>query len=245
LPDDYRRDMHLRKESKMTDPRTEDAFDSALSADALRMAAKDGERAAATLLVLADGREGELAVFLRATLAAHIGNPPKASDAESMRRIRWMAAKAMSLAGLDAPSRKMRNAARRYLECNDRPEALALVVSFRPFAEMTDEARKLTKSEVDRIIAENGAPGTALKWVLRFMTPPLPKADCFLCGQPFVQAPHEVLFGEDARRVFAAAMAWARWRREGREVRVTLPTRPDGAESFDFNNILLSTGEAL
>jgi putative DNA primase/helicase len=42
----------------------------------------------------------------------------------------------------------------------------------------------------------------------------------------------------------AAAMAWARWRREGREVRVTLPTRPDGAESFDFNDILLSTGEA-
>jgi hypothetical protein len=42
----------------------------------------------------------------------------------------------------------------------------------------------------------------------------------------------------------AAAMAWARWRREGREVRVTLPKRPDGAESFDFNDILLCMGEA-
>jgi hypothetical protein len=40
----------------------------------------------------------------------------------------------------------------------------------------------------------------------------------------------------------AAAVAWARWRREGRDVRVTLPARPDGVETWDFNDILM--GEA-
>jgi putative DNA primase/helicase len=37
----------------------------------------------------------------------------------------------------------------------------------------------------------------------------------------------------------AAAMAWARWRGEGRTVRVTLPERPHGAGTWDFNDILM------
>jgi hypothetical protein len=44
----------------------------------------------------------------------------------------------------------------------------------------------------------------------------------------------------------AAVEAAERWRGERRQVRVTLPARqlPDGAESFDFNDLLLRNSEA-
>jgi hypothetical protein len=78
----------------------------------LHKAAKQGELAAQTLLVFADGRESELATFLSNMLR----RPVQGADPA---RIRQMAAYFMSQDALKAPSKKARKAARRYLENSD------------------------------------------------------------------------------------------------------------------------------
>jgi hypothetical protein len=93
-------------------PIDDDVLDDALSAVALRKAAKQGELAAQTLLVFADGRESELVTFLSNMLRRPV-------DVADPARIRQMAAYFMSQDALNAPSKKARKAARRYLENND------------------------------------------------------------------------------------------------------------------------------
>src|SRR6516162_2435398 len=112
--DDERHETAARQpwRTQPTTPIDDDVLDDAVSVVALHKAAKQGELAAQTLLVFADGRESELATFLSNML----GRPVEVTDPA---RIRQMAAYFMSQDALNAPSKKARKAARRYLENSD------------------------------------------------------------------------------------------------------------------------------
>ena len=90
-----------------------EAIDLALSADALRQAAKQGEPAASVLLAYGEMNPsgvGGLAALFKRGLTFSSG---ECTDARVMRAA---FARAMSLAALDAPQRRMRRTARAYLK---------------------------------------------------------------------------------------------------------------------------------
>jgi hypothetical protein len=96
-----------------------DIFDSALSADALRKAANEGEVAAQTLLILIQGRPvNKLTKLVKA--ATQVDGAQLAFDAEGMRAIRRNVAHTLSRVSLASPSKKIRKTARRFLNS---PEA--------------------------------------------------------------------------------------------------------------------------
>jgi hypothetical protein len=169
----------------MIDVDEADAFDAALSHDAIRKAAKDGEQAAQTLLVLAEGLpDGELAALAKQATRMSSGEPLKAGDAETMKYIRRMIAHAMSHAVLDAANKKIRKTARRYLESNDMsPGEAGVRIALIPFAEAKEIAAK----------AKGDAFGDK---ALRDFFAGLKsgKPHCMSCGQSFSPEPHEVAF---------------------------------------------------
>lgn len=90
-----------------------DAIDHALSVDALRKAAKQGEPAAAALLIYGEANPagaGGLASFVKRAIIVSSG------DCVEAKRLRRVAARALSFAALDAPTRRMRQTARAYLK---------------------------------------------------------------------------------------------------------------------------------
>ena len=90
-----------------------DAYDRALSADALHQAAKRGEAAAAVLLIYGKANTagvGGLAALIKRSIR---GSSGECADPVELRRV---AARAMSSAAWDAPIRHVRKAAREYLK---------------------------------------------------------------------------------------------------------------------------------
>jgi hypothetical protein len=159
----------------MTETETrDDAPDRVLSLPALRQAARDGDKAAAVLLVLTEGWPvGELAKTIN-MVALTDAAPPRAKE------IREMAAGSLAQAALHAPNKKIRKAARRYLE-NDTSGSFHIGLTFRPIV----EARAMA-AEPD------GPEGEALAV---FFSAPERQRHCVCCEGPLVSEPAEVASG--------------------------------------------------
>lgn len=101
------------------DPDVYDAIDCALNVEALRKAAREGERAAAALLFYADASSAAAKglEYLKSLMKRDVVASPSGFD--DPRVLRAMAAQAMSLAALDAPSGRMRRTAQAYLAKTD------------------------------------------------------------------------------------------------------------------------------
>jgi hypothetical protein len=181
----------------------DDAIDCALSVDALHKAAKEGELAAQTLLVLAKGRESELAALAKHSLITD-GSP---LPPDVGREIRQMTANALSQMALakGAP-RNMRRAARRDLESGDAPSTFPLTVSVRSFAEARKRFESLTQAEIERVLAEDGVEATLFGWLAKRLAGGA-SFSCLLCDKS--KAPHEVVFGESDTGTFAAGLCAA------------------------------------
>jgi hypothetical protein len=139
-----------------------DVIGSALSADALHRAAKEGERAAQTLLVMMKDGGIDLIDF-----AKGIKGPPFRTQA----RAREMTAFFLCQAAVrSAPSKKIRKTARRYLDESDHGVKSALEVMLPPFDEMRraaeDQAAAGDRERLDGLNA-------------------LARGSCVLCGEPF------------------------------------------------------------
>jgi hypothetical protein len=182
---------------------TDDAIDCALSVDALHKAAKEGELAAQTLLVLAKGRESELAALANHSLIT--GGSPLPPDAG--REIRKLTANALSQMALaQGAPRKMRQAARRFLESGDAPSTFPVAMSVRSFAEARKRFESLTQAEIERVLAEDGVEATLFGWLAKRLAGDA-SFSCLLCEKP--AAPHEVLLGESDTGTFAAGLCAA------------------------------------
>jgi hypothetical protein len=181
----------------------DDAIDCALSVDALHKAAKEGELAAQTLLVLAKGHESELAALAKRSLVTKGGQiPPDAG-----RQIRQMTANALSqMAFAQGAPRKMRQAARRYLESGDAPSTFPVTVSVGSFAEARKRFASLTQAEIKRVLAEDGMEATLFGWLAKRLAGGA-SFSCLLCEKP--EAPHKVVFGESDTGTFAAGLCAA------------------------------------
>jgi hypothetical protein len=149
----------------MTNLTGDDAIECALNRDVLRKAADSGELATRTLLVLAeDLPAGELVAMAKECL---VRNESVEADAENMRRIRQITAQALSASAQDAPSKRIRKAARRYLKDGTRDTGIAAYeIGVRSFAEYEAED------------AENG-------WGQRAMLANIAAGECALCRTPF------------------------------------------------------------
>jgi hypothetical protein len=180
----------------------DEAFDLALSADALRKAAKDGEAAAQTLIVFAEGRpDGHLARLMK--MAEHQGDGAALEGAEGARFIRRMLAQGLSQTIAEEPlaTKKERKAARRYLKNSHPPGEFGAMVGVRPFAEMKQTAMGMHAEVIERILSEPNIGGATMRWLVAFMAGHAHK-HCPLCEKPFAEDPYEVVFGEDATRFF-------------------------------------------